>query len=163
MTTTKDKDKAEQTVIGTETTGKTEAPADDNKALMEELKKEILAEAKAEAKKIIADAKAEAKAEVEKIAADAKKKSEPYHETEEEIARANEKVKIRLFKDKDKYNMDVLVILNGQSYLIQRGVEVEVPRKVADVIACSDAQTGLAADVVSKYKDNYEKKKGQLV
>ncbi len=146
--------------MATKNTAGAPAPAD---ALYEEIKVKLLEEAKAEAEKIIADAKAEAKAEAEKVLSEASKAEKPYQETPEEIAKANEKVKIRLFKDKDKYNMDVLVILNGESWLIKRGVEVEVPRKVANVIACSDAQTSLAADVIEAYKEDYEKKKDQLV
>ena len=35
-------------------------------------------------------------------------------------------VKIKLFKDKDKYSEDVTVVVNGTTFRIQRGVEVEV-------------------------------------
>ena len=34
-------------------------------------------------------------------------------------------VKIKLFKDKDKYSEDVTVVVNGTTFRIQRGVEVE--------------------------------------
>lgn len=42
--------------------------------------------------------------------------------------------KLMLFKDNDKYRDDLFVCVNGRSYLIQRGVEVEVPWFVAEVI-----------------------------
>ncbi len=38
-----------------------------------------------------------------------------------------EKVKIKLFYDGYSYTDDVTVIVNGKTYIIQRGVEVEVP------------------------------------
>ena len=43
-------------------------------------------------------------------------------------------VKIKLFKDKDKYSEDVTVVVNGTTFRIQRGVEVEVPYYVAEVL-----------------------------
>lgn len=53
-------------------------------------------------------------------------------------------VKVRLFKDNDKYKDDVFVAVNGESYLIKRGEEVEVPDYIAEVLdhsAKSDAAT----------------------
>jgi len=38
-----------------------------------------------------------------------------------------EKVKLKLFYDGNKYSDDVTVIVNGETYIIKRGVEVEVP------------------------------------
>ena len=45
-----------------------------------------------------------------------------------------EKVKLKLFYDGYSYTDDVTVIVNGKTYIIQRGVEVEVPRCVKDVL-----------------------------
>jgi hypothetical protein len=53
-------------------------------------------------------------------------------------------VKVRLFKDNDKYKDDVFVAVNGESYLIRRGEEVEVPDYIAEVLdhsAKADAET----------------------
>lgn len=47
-------------------------------------------------------------------------------------------VKIKLFKDKDKYSEDVTVVVNGTTFRIQRGVEVEVPYYVAEVLRNSE-------------------------
>ena len=47
-------------------------------------------------------------------------------------------VKIKLFKDKDKYSEDVTVVVNGTTFRIQRGVEVEVPYQVAEVLRNSE-------------------------
>ena len=41
---------------------------------------------------------------------------------------------IRLYKDNDKYKDDVQVIVNGKVFIIQRGVDVEVPDFVAEVL-----------------------------
>lgn len=54
--------------------------------------------------------------------------------------RKEEKVKIRLFKDNARYKNDVFVGVNGRSYVIRRGEEVEVPVEVAEVLEHSAAQ-----------------------
>ena len=43
-------------------------------------------------------------------------------------------VLIHLFKDNDRYKDPVFVQINGKAYLIQRGVDVRVPRAVAEVL-----------------------------
>lgn len=43
-------------------------------------------------------------------------------------------VKIKLFKDNGKYSAPVFVGFNGRTWLIERGVEVEVPECVAEVL-----------------------------
>ena len=70
-----------------------------------------------------------------------------------EIEENEQLVKIRLFKDYDKYKDDVYVGINGRNWNIKRGVEVEVPKKVALVLMNSDIQRGLAAD----YMDSIDK------
>ena len=55
--------------------------------------------------------------------------------------------KIRLYKDNDHYKRDVQVIVNGRVYLIQRGVEVEVPASVAEVLEHAQEQSQLAIEV----------------
>jgi hypothetical protein len=49
-------------------------------------------------------------------------------------------VKIRLFKDNRSYNDDVVVGVNGRMFQIQRGVDVEVPECVAEVLRNSEKQ-----------------------
>lgn len=56
------------------------------------------------------------------------------------------KVKIRLYKDNDKYRDDVQVIINGKVYLIQRGKEVEVPIAVAEVLENAQKQEQMAIE-----------------
>ena len=63
-------------------------------------------------------------------------------------AKAEKKtVKIRLHKDNDKYRDDVQVIVNGQVYLIKRGIEVEVPDFVAEVLENAQKQNQYAITV----------------
>ena len=51
-----------------------------------------------------------------------------------------ENVRIRLFKDNSRYKGDLFVSVNGVNYKIRRGVEVEVPPEVAEVLEHSQQQ-----------------------
>lgn len=59
-------------------------------------------------------------------------------------------VKVKLFKDKDKYSDDVTVVVNGTTFRIQRGVEVEVPFYVADVIRNSEKADEATETMISE-------------
>lgn len=52
----------------------------------------------------------------------------------------DELVKYKAFKDNGKYKDDITVIVNGKSWRIQRGVWVEIPRYVYNVIVQSEEQ-----------------------
>lgn len=52
---------------------------------------------------------------------------------------------IHLFKDDDRYSAPVFVGVNGDSYLIQRGIDVKVPKAVAEVLEHSIQQDAEAA------------------
>lgn len=54
-------------------------------------------------------------------------------------------VTVKLFKDGGRYASDVFVSVNGRSWQIRRGVEVEVPAAVAEVLEHSAAQDEQAA------------------
>ena len=54
-------------------------------------------------------------------------------------------VTIHLFKDDDRYSAPVFVGVNGDSYLIQRGIDVKVPKAVAEVLEHSIKQDAEAA------------------
>ena len=47
---------------------------------------------------------------------------------------------IHLFKDNGRYSSARFVSVNGEAYLIQRGVDVEVPAAVAEVLRQCDAR-----------------------
>ena len=49
-------------------------------------------------------------------------------------------VKIRLFKDNQNYTGDVFVSVNGENYLIKRGITVEVPDYIAEVLENSQKE-----------------------
>lgn len=63
-------------------------------------------------------------------------------------------VKIKLFKDKDKYSGDVTVVVNGTTFRIQRGVEVEVPYYVAEVLQNSAKADEETETKISELTDN---------
>ncbi|MFI3169802.1 MAG: hypothetical protein R3Y06_07655 [Faecalibacterium sp.] len=54
-------------------------------------------------------------------------------------------VRIKLFKDNDRYKSDVFVSVNGRNYQIRRGVEMEVPAEVAEVLEHSQTQDEITA------------------
>ena len=66
---------------------------------------------------------------------------------------AEEKVRIKLFKDNGRYKGDLFVSVNGVNYKIRRGVEVEVPRAVAEVLEHSQRQDDLTAARIAAAED----------
>ena len=67
-------------------------------------------------------------------------------ETEAVVQAAPEKDTelFRLFKDNQLCKARVFVGVNGETYLIQRGVDVEVPKAVAEVLRHSEEMDGEA-------------------
>ena len=63
-----------------------------------------------------------------------------------------ETVTMKLFKDNGRYKGDVLASVNGRRFLIQRGVEVEMPYAIAQVIRASQKQDENAALLVSRLR-----------
>ena len=53
-------------------------------------------------------------------------------------------VVIRLFKDNQRYKAPVFVGVTGVTYLVQRGVDVEVPKAVAEVLEHSEEMDNAA-------------------
>ena len=74
------------------------------------------------------------------------------------MAKKDEKnmVKIKLFKDNNKYSNDVFVGVNGENYLIQRGKTVEVPDYVAEVLEHSMEQDEKTAELISSLSSKSE-------
>ena len=60
-----------------------------------------------------------------------------------------ENVRIRLFKDNSRYKGDLFVSVNGVNYKIRRGVEVEVPPEVAEVLEHSQQDERTAARIAA--------------
>lgn len=67
-----------------------------------------------------------------------------------------ELVTIRLFKDNERYRDDVFVSVNGRTFQIKRGVEVQVPRYVQEVLENSMSQDMVAAAMVDKLEAGYK-------
>ena len=63
-------------------------------------------------------------------------------------------VRIRLFKDNSRYKGDLFVSVNGVNYKIRRGVEVEVPPEVAEVLEHSQMQDELTAARIAAAGEN---------
>ncbi len=66
----------------------------------------------------------------------------------------NELVKVKLFKDTNKYKDDVFVAVNGRGMIVPRGKEVEIPRKYAIALANSEAQDSFAAEFQAELARN---------
>ncbi len=75
----------------------------------------------------------------------------------EEVPKNSEEdmVNIFLFKDKDKYNSDLPVSINGKTWLVQRGVNVKVPRFVAEVINNSMEQDAKGSELIKIQEDKF--------
>ena len=58
-------------------------------------------------------------------------------------------VVIRLFKDSHRYSEPVFVGVNGETYLVQRGVPVEVPKAVAEVLQHSEEMENAAMEKIT--------------
>ncbi len=74
----------------------------------------------------------------------------------------NEKVTIRLFKDNQKYKDDVFVAVNGKGWQIQRGVDVQVPRYVAQVLKQSEEQDAKTARLIEEKANEWRQSVVQI-
>ena len=85
-----------------------------------------------------------AKAEAAKIVAQAKESVGMDPQLEEkrkaDLARGEEYVEVKLFKDNGRYKDPVFVAVNGENCVIERGVRVKIKRKFAEVLDNSDNQ-----------------------
>lgn len=107
---------------------------------------EIIAQARAEADKILADAKAAAVAQAEA----------PAPSTAPATSRDEELVPIRLFKDNERYKDDVFVAVNGERVQIRRGETVRIKRKFAQVLEQSMRQDTATARLMEQKAAEYE-------
>ena len=67
-----------------------------------------------------------------------------------------EKVIVRLFKDNERYKDDGIVGLNGRLYQIQRGIDVEVPAGVAEILNNSMKQDTDTANYLAGLEKTFE-------
>lgn len=68
----------------------------------------------------------------------------------------DEKVPIKLFKDDGKYTGDVFVRVRNKPFVIKRGVEVMVPRYVAEVLKQSQEQREAAVMHSEQLQKDFE-------
>ncbi len=108
----------------------------------------MLAKAREEAEKIVAHAKASVSDELTQ---------EQKKANEERKAYWNELVKVKLFRDNNKYKDDVFVSVNGENCVIKRGVEVEIKRKFAGVLDKSDLQDYETSMLIEKKSSEFAK------
>lgn len=112
---------------------------------------EMLEQAQKEAQRIIDEAKAAVEgtkqAKDEAISA----------EREADLARGEELVEVKLFKDNDKYKEPVFVGVNGETVAIERGVRVQIKRKFAEVLDNSDKQDYETAKLIERKTDEFSK------
>ena len=72
------------------------------------------------------------------------------NETVQENAPAEKDTEVvHLFKDSHRYSEPVFVGVNGETYLIQRGVDVEVPKAVAEVLHHSEEMDNAAQEKIA--------------
>lgn len=109
---------------------------------------DMLANAKAEAEKIVADAKASVNGEN----TEEQKKAD-----EERKAYWNEYVEVSLFKDNNKYRDDVPVGVNGEISLVQRGKKVMMKRKHAKVLENSNIQDFETSELIDRKSSEFAK------
>lgn len=113
----------------------------------------MLAQAKEEAAKIVA----EAKASVDNGMSEERKRF-----LEESLARGEELVEVKLFKDNNKYKDDVFVSVNDETCQIQRGKKVMVKRKFAEVLGQSHQQDLETCELIGQKSSEYVKASAKL-
>lgn len=127
---------------------KTDKPESINLADVAAQVEAMLAKAREEAAKIIADAKAVAGGELTEEEKKAREESEAYY---------NELVEVKLFKDNNRYKDDVFVSVNGENCVIKRGERVMVKRKFAEVLDNSDMQDYETSKLIEKKSSEFAK------
>ena len=113
---------------------------------------EMLEAAKAEAQRIIDEAKV-AVGQGNVQTNDAERSAE----REAELARGEELVEVKLFKDNDKYKEPVFVGCNGETVAIERGVKVKIKRKFAEILENSDKQDYETSKLIERKSDEFAK------
>jgi hypothetical protein len=73
-----------------------------------------------------------------------------------------EMVKIKIPKT-PQLREPVFVSRNGKGMYIQRGVEVEVPKGIAEIIENSDRQADIVYDLITEAENEAKAKENQLI
>ena len=72
----------------------------------------------------------------------------------------NQRVPYYSIKDGGKYKDDIVVIVNGKIFQIQRGKTVKIPRYVRNVIMDAERQKNKANDYSDSLVNSYKAKSG---
>jgi hypothetical protein len=73
-----------------------------------------------------------------------------------------EKVPFKAFKDNNKYKDDIVVIINGKTWVIKRGIQVMIPRFVLHALDNSERQMADSANHNQALEDQFKLKEKQL-
>lgn len=79
-------------------------------------------------------------------------------EEKKPVAWDQQKVRVKLFKDNERYKDDVTVVANGTAFRIQRGKEVEIPMYVWLILEASMEQDAKTANLIQEEEDSYKDK-----
>lgn len=77
---------------------------------------------------------------------------------EKKIPWDEQKVRIRLFKDNERYKDDVTVVHNGKAWRIKRGVDVDVPMYIALIIEQSLNQDERTSMMIQRESDAFKQR-----
>ena len=77
-------------------------------------------------------------------------------------AKEHAKVKIKLFKDNGRYSKPVFVAVNGHKFMVPRGVEVEVPDYIAQVLEESFRRDQQTADQLMQLERKFREESRKL-
>lgn len=108
-----------------------------------------------EVEDITVRAKAEAIAAAAEAQTKAKEALEAIKETAPTTSKPNGLVSIRLLKDNNKYKDDVLVVIDGRSFQIERGEIVRVSTYVTEVLEQGMAQDNAIVSLVECESSTY--------
>ena len=72
------------------------------------------------------------------------------------------KVKVKLFRDNDRYKDPVFVAVNGERYIVPRGVEVEIPEYIYEVLERSMAEDQQTALMLERLENKFAVKTKDL-
>ena len=76
---------------------------------------------------------------------------------QDNIDRMNEPVTIRLFKGLGRYKNDIIVRVDGIRFQLKRGIPIQVPRKVYDVVQQQLAQDQETAQLIESKEAEFDK------
>lgn len=100
--------------------------------------------------------------EAQKMTNGKMKTAERAAEIEEDRARGEELVDIKLFKDAGKYKDDVFVGCNGETIAIKRGERVQIKRKFAEILDHSEHQDYETSMLIEQKSAEWAKASAEL-